>query len=125
MARVPFRTGRKRALKLLCPQCGEGKLFSGLIRMNETCSHCGLKFEREPGYFLGSTYINYGWTSASMTAAYIILHIALGYSNEVILPPLLIYVVGFPVFFHRYARALWLAADLYFDHTDLDSSDRQ
>lgn len=92
--------------------------------MNETCSHCGLTYEREPGYFLGSTYINYGWTSATMSAAYIVLHIFLGYSNSVVVPPLLIYVVAFPIFFHRYARALWLAADLYFDPTDLDPGDQ-
>ena len=28
--------------------------------MNERCAVCGLKFEREPGYFLGAMYISYG-----------------------------------------------------------------
>jgi len=28
--------------------------------MNELCPECGLKFEREPGYFLGAMYISYG-----------------------------------------------------------------
>jgi len=28
--------------------------------MNERCPACGLKFEREDGYFLGALYIGYG-----------------------------------------------------------------
>jgi hypothetical protein len=28
--------------------------------MWERCPNCGLKFEREPGYFLGAMYISYG-----------------------------------------------------------------
>jgi hypothetical protein len=28
--------------------------------MYAQCSICGLKFEREPGYFLGAMYISYG-----------------------------------------------------------------
>lgn len=28
--------------------------------MNERCPACGLKFEREDGYFLGAMYIGYG-----------------------------------------------------------------
>jgi hypothetical protein len=28
--------------------------------MNDRCPHCGLDFNREPGYFLGAMYISYG-----------------------------------------------------------------
>ncbi len=28
--------------------------------MQECCPNCGLKFEREQGYFLGAMYISYG-----------------------------------------------------------------
>jgi len=86
--------------------------------MNDKCSACGLKYEREPGYFLGATYVNYGWTAGTMTAAYLLLHIALGYPNTYVLPPLIAYVVLFPVFFHRYARALWLAFDRFVDFSE-------
>lgn len=50
-------------LRGLCPRCGAGRIFRGpifwLSPMNETCAICGLKFEREPGYFLGAMYISY------------------------------------------------------------------
>ena len=28
--------------------------------MHDRCSTCGLRFNREPGYFLGAMYISYG-----------------------------------------------------------------
>lgn len=28
--------------------------------MNETCPVCNLKFNREPGYFIGAMYVSYG-----------------------------------------------------------------
>ena len=39
--------------------------------MYEHCPVCGLKFEREPGYFLGALYISYGLgvVSIAMLAA--------------------------------------------------------
>jgi uncharacterized protein (DUF983 family) len=27
--------------------------------MHKKCSHCGLQFEREPGFFFGSMYVSY------------------------------------------------------------------
>ena len=118
LPKVPFQTGYRRALKLQCPRCGQDKLFCGLLRMNEQCGGCGFKYEREPGYFLGSSYINYGWTAFSMTIAYIVFHFACGFPNLYVVPPLLLYSIAFPVFFHRYARALWLASDCFLDQTD-------
>jgi len=36
--------------------------------MRETCEACGLKFNREPGYFLGAMYISYGLGSVAIIA---------------------------------------------------------
>lgn len=119
MARTSLDVSLKRAMKLQCPRCGDGKLFSGWFRMNEQCGRCSLQYEREPGYFLGSSYINYGWTAMSMMFAYLFLRYAMGYPNEYVLPPLILYIVVFPLVAFRYARAVWLAFDIYFDHTAL------
>lgn len=49
-----------------CPHCHKGRVFKNsdsvfkIPVMNETCSECDYKFEREPGYFLGAMYISYG-----------------------------------------------------------------
>src|SRR5437868_5313222 len=45
-------------LKLKCPLCGRGNLYQSLFKMRERCTSCGLRFEREQGYFVGAIYIN-------------------------------------------------------------------
>lgn len=115
MPRLELETSLARGLRLQCPRCGEGKLFAGWFRMHARCAGCGFKFERAPGYFLGSAYINYGVTAAILTAAYLSLHFGAGYTNRQLAGPLAAFCVVFPLFFFRYARALWLAMDCYFD----------
>lgn len=55
----------KAFIESRCPKCRRGKIFSGSMysfrsaKMNEHCSHCGMKFEIEPGYFYAAMYISY------------------------------------------------------------------
>ncbi len=47
-----------------CPRCRVGRIFRhsiflGFPKMYERCSVCDLRYEREPGYFLGAMYISY------------------------------------------------------------------
>jgi len=104
-----------RAIRVRCPYCGSGRLFAGLLRMNAACNKCGTCFERDEGYFLGSTYINYGITAGLTTVSYVVLHFGVGWSNRVLMPGLMLFCVFFPLFFFRYARSLWLALDCFFD----------
>ena len=47
------------ALRQVCPRCQSGAIFQGRIAVHEHCPVCGLKYEREPGYFLGAMYVSY------------------------------------------------------------------
>ena len=114
-ASVPRQVLLSRALRLRCPQCGESKLFHHWVLMYPKCEHCGLTYEREPGYFLGSIYVNYGLTALITTFVYVGFHIVLGYSNAWVVPPLVAFCILFPVLFFPFARAYWLAMDLSFD----------
>lgn len=63
-----------------CPHCLEGKVFKekniffniGFPKMNTYCPHCQCKFEKEPGYFFGAMYVNYGLTVAQGITTYLI-----------------------------------------------------
>jgi uncharacterized protein (DUF983 family) len=46
-------------LRRRCPRCLEGNVYGGWFRPLGACPACGLVYEREPGYFLGSFYISY------------------------------------------------------------------
>lgn len=59
-----------------CPQCHNGYVFISnnvfdlkkFDKMNEKCSHCDLKFEKEAGFFYGAMFVSY----ALMVAWFII-----------------------------------------------------
>ncbi len=106
-------------LRLRCPVCGQGKLFRRWFSMYSHCSNCRLKYERDPGYFLGSTYINYAVTAVSVTVLYMVFHFGLEFSNKQLTWWLGAYCILFPLVFFRLARSLWLAMDSFFDVTDL------
>jgi uncharacterized protein (DUF983 family) len=107
------RVALLRALRLRCPVCGQGRLFRGWFSMHSHCSQCGLKLEREPGYFLGSTYFNYALTVLLVMAGYLALTFGAELDPRVVLYLLVGVSVVFPLWFFRYARSLWLA----FDHS--------
>lgn len=113
-----------RALRLRCPACGVGKLFAGWFAMNPTCAHCGTRFERGPGYFLGSIYFNYGLTALLVTVTFFGLFLGFSVSPKHMLWPLAAFCVLFPLWFFRYARSLWLAFDQYFDPRGKENVDR-
>ncbi|MEZ6067745.1 MAG: DUF983 domain-containing protein [Planctomycetaceae bacterium] len=108
-----------RALRLRCPLCGVGTLFTGWFTMPVSCPGCGLKYERAPGYFLGSSYINYGITAVLLTITYLVLHFGFGLTNRQLMYPLVGFCCLFPLWTFRYARALWLAMDCHFDKSIL------
>jgi hypothetical protein len=90
--------------------------------MYQECPNCHLRYERAPGYFLGSTYVNYGFITLSMTVMYMLLHYGAGISNQWLAPPLIAYCTIVPLILFRYARSYWLAMDCYFDPTNFDES---
>ena len=74
-----------------------------------------MKFQREPGFFLGSIYFNYGLTALVVTIAYFVGFFAFEFSPDVLLWSLTAYCVLFPLWFFRYARSLWLGFDEWID----------
>ena len=52
-------------LRQRCPRCRTGRIFRysifrGFPKMHDRCPVCDLRFDREPGYFLGAMYVSYG-----------------------------------------------------------------
>lgn len=109
-----------RALQLKCPRCGAGKLYRTFFRMNDACPSCNLRLKREPGYYLGATYINYGATVLSMTAMFLFFRFVLEFKTQTIIWPLFGFSVILPLIIFRHARALWLAIDCQFDRSVMD-----
>jgi uncharacterized protein (DUF983 family) len=104
-----------RALRLRCPACGRGKIFRGWFTMNDACPGCSRPFQRGPGFFLGSIYFNYGITAVMVVVIYFAC-----FFSEVVTDRQLFYItmaiaLFFPLWFFRYARALWIGFDELWD----------
>lgn len=104
-----------RSLLLRCPVCGTGKLFQGIYRVYPHCPLCDAPFAREPGFFLGSIYINYGLTALIAAIAYPILLFNKIVDERPLLIGSLIFVVLLPLLFFRHSRSLWLGFDQWYD----------
>lgn len=109
--RVSVAEMLRRAFRLRCPRCGEGKLFSGWFAMPETCGYCGLRYEREPGYFVGAIYVNYAVTAVLCLGSAIALDVVIGVSLWVQIVVAATVSVLVPVGFFRYSRSVWLGID--------------
>lgn len=112
---LTFGAAVSRGMRLKCPVCGIGRLFRNMFQMHTECSCCRFGFQRPGGYFLGSTYINYGFTALITTFSYVVLNFGFGWKKVVLLPGLLAFCLIFPLVFFRFARSLWLSLDCYFD----------
>ena len=63
-----------------CPRCQNESMYKdknpfhlkNTLKMNETCSHCGLKYQIEPSFFYGAMYVSYALNVAIGVAAFII-----------------------------------------------------
>ena len=95
-------------LTLRCPNCGRGRIFTGLFAMNQTCPYCGVRFERESGESVGAMYIALV-VAELLTVGGFFLANALFHPPD--LPHLILWVVFNIVFltlFYRHARSLWI-----------------
>jgi hypothetical protein len=83
--------------------------------MRPQCDKCGLDYQQEPGFYLGSIYFNYGLTALIVTVAYFALYFGSALGDQTLLIGLTTFCVVFPLAFFRFARSLWLGFDQYWD----------
>ena len=102
-------------LRLRCPRCGAGPLYTKPFKMRDTCPSCGLKFEREQGYFVGAIYINYAATVGIAVPGFFLLDAFVGLTINQQLAFWVPFAVIFPLIFFHHSRSLWLMLDHYFN----------
>src|SRR5437870_3821996 len=107
------RVGRivGRALRLRCPRCGRSPLYARYFRMHERCVACGLRYEREQGFFVGAIYINYAVTVAVAVGVVLGLDWTVGLTLAQQLAIGVVLGVVIPLAFFRHARSLWLVVN--------------
>jgi len=95
-----------------CPRCA-GKAFASYFRLLERCDRCGLRFEREPGYWVGALIINTTVVFASFLLVFI-GGMALTWPDVpwVTLGVLTVATMALlPVVFYPLSKTLWMALE--------------
>ena len=107
-----------RGLRLRCPRCGGTRLYAGPFRMHEACAACGLRYEREAGYFVGAIYVNYAATVLVAAGTVLVLDWVIGLTLAWQLGIGIALAVLVPLAFFRYSRSLWLCLDYLVTRAD-------
>lgn len=97
-----------------CPKCKKGNIFEyrGNIflfkapKMHSHCPECGYRFEKEPGYFLGSMYVSYALAIAELVAIFISLVFFM--DTYIMMLLMLLGLILMSFFNFRTARTVWI-----------------
>ena len=78
-------------LTMKCPRCRRGDMFTNksayrklslkhIFAMPDTCDECGQKFDLEPGFWYGTSYVSYALTVAMSVASFVAWVVLIGVS---------------------------------------------
>ncbi len=107
-------------LQQRCPRCRIGgifhySIFRGFPKMCERCSICDLRFEREPGYFLGAMYFSFAMGVLVMAPMAVSLWVLTGWwITKVIVCSAALFLPFAPTI-TLFARVLWTCFDQTID----------
>lgn len=97
-----------------CPQCGAGHLFRHWWHMEAHCPGCGMRFEREEGFFLGVYFVNITITQLAIVA-YVAAAFAATLPNApipAILAGAVLIAVAAPPALYPLSKTLWIGVHL-------------
>lgn len=99
-----------------CPRCHQGDVFtsknpfnlSKIFSMHQTCSHCELKYEKEPSFFYGAMYVSYALTSGWFTIWFIMYNYFLNIEALTFAISIAISLIILSPLTIRWSRLIWL-----------------
>lgn len=105
-----------------CPQCRKGYLFTyknpyklkHTLDMPASCPKCGLKTEREVGFYYGTGYVSYALTVAFCVSVFVAWYVLFGLSfndNSIFwcMGTTIALLILLQPYFMRLSRILWLS----------------
>ena len=106
-----------------CPKCQNESMYSDknplhltkVLKMNDHCGHCGLKYQIEPSFFYGAMYVSYGLNVAVGIAAFIVSFVFFGASIEQSFLAIVITLIVLFPFVLRLSRNLYINMFISYD----------
>ena len=108
-----------------CPKCHQESMYqrknpyilSDVLKINDNCSHCGLKYRLEPSFFYGSMYVSYGVGIAFAVAAFLISYLVLDTSLLTAFLAIVGTLVILGPIIMRLSRNIWINLFVRYDKT--------
>jgi uncharacterized protein (DUF983 family) len=106
-----------------CPKCQNESMYldknmlhlTKILKMNENCSHCGLKYQIEPSFFYGAMYVSYGLNVAIGIAAFIISYVIFNASLKITFISIIVsLILSFPLVL-RLSRNIYINMFVSYD----------
>lgn len=99
-----------------CPKCQNESMyvdknplhFSKLLKMNENCDHCGLKYQIEPSFFYGAMYVSYGLNVAVGIATFIVTKLIFESSLKFSFISIIVSLIVLAPFVLRWSRNIYI-----------------
>lgn len=106
-----------------CPRCQNESMYSDqnplhlskVLKMNDHCSHCGLKYQIEPSFFYGAMYVSYGLNVAVGIAAFIVSFVFFGTTIEQSFLSIIVTLVLLFPFVLRLSRNIYINMFVSYD----------
>jgi uncharacterized protein (DUF983 family) len=106
-----------------CPKCQKESMYfdsnplhiGNVLKMNEKCSHCGLKYQLEPSFFYGAMYVSYGLNVAVGIAAFIVSYLIFNSSLKMAFISIIVSIILLFPFIIRWARNIYINMFVSYD----------
>jgi uncharacterized protein (DUF983 family) len=89
--KMPAPNNLLSIVQMKCPRCRRGKMFKDsnpyrklslkhIFDMYDNCPVCGQKYDMEPGFWYGTSYVSYALTVAISVASFVAWYVFIGVS---------------------------------------------
>ena len=89
--KIPAPNNFWSIIKMRCPRCRRGRMFKDnnpyrkfslkhIFDMYDNCPECGQKYDMEPGFWYGTSYVSYAFTVAISVATFVAWYVLIGVS---------------------------------------------
>lgn len=106
-----------------CPKCQQESMYqtknpyvlSDVLKINDNCSHCGMRYRLEPSFFYGSMYVSYGVGIAFAVAAFLISYLFIETSLFTAFMAIVGTMILFGPIIMRLSRNIWINLFINYD----------
>ncbi|KAB1156656.1 DUF983 domain-containing protein [Flavobacterium luteum] len=99
-----------------CPRCQNESMYvdknpyhlKKVLKMNENCSSCGLKYQIEPSFFYGAMYVSYGLNVALGVGTFVITAVMLHKSLKFSFISIILAIIFLTPLVLRWSRNIYI-----------------